>query len=163
MRKLLAMPGVIRVKGDMCEFEMTQVDGQGVGRIKKSTGFATNAPELGRALSQTCSRQHRHIPLIGGRAKAAEIYPPRLCKAIIEGLLRQMEEDGKLQRGCVGVIMAVDPLDDYTQYWDDVSGEPLDSEGVLAARKEELVEVHKHNVYKKVPISKCIKKRQTTN
>ena len=54
--------------------------------------------------------------------------------------------------------MAVDTLDDYRQFWDDVSGEPLDTEGVLQARKEELVEVHKHGVYKKVPISQCLER-----
>ena len=37
----------------------------------------------------------------------------------------------------------------YAQHWDDVSGEPLDTGGVLAARKEELVYVHKRNVYRK--------------
>ena len=67
-----------------------------------------------------------------------------------------MEEDGKLEKGSVGVIMAVDPFNNYKQFWDDVSGEPLDTEGVLQARKEELVHVHRHEVYKKVPISQCI-------
>lgn len=43
------------------------------------------------------------------QAKAAEIYPPRLCKAIIEGLIAQMEEDGRITKGSVGSIMAVDP------------------------------------------------------
>ena len=158
MKKLLSTPGVFKVKGDMCEFEMTQEDGQGVGRIRKSTGFATNAPQLARRLAKTCTGQHRHIHLIGGRAKAAEIYPPKLCKAIIEGLVSQMEEDGKIEKGSIGVIMAVDPLDNYRQFWDDVSGDPLDPEGVLQARKEELVHVHKHEVYRKVPISQCLER-----
>ena len=39
MRKLLGMPGVVRIRGDMCEFEMTQQDGTGVGIIKKATGL----------------------------------------------------------------------------------------------------------------------------
>ena len=36
MRKLFQMPGVIKVKGDMCEFEMIQEDGQGVGKFGRS-------------------------------------------------------------------------------------------------------------------------------
>ena len=120
--------------------------------------LATNAPQLAHMLSRTCSGQHRHIHLIGGRASVAEIYPPKLCKAIIEGLVSQMEEDGKIVKGCIGVLMAVDPLDNYRQFWDDVSGEPLDPEGVLQARKEELVHVHKHEVYRKVPISQCLER-----
>ena len=55
-------------------------------------------------------------------------------------------------------LWLVDALDNYTQYWDDVSGEPLDTEGVQQARKEELVHVHKHEVYRKVPISQCIER-----
>ena len=61
---------------------------------------------------RTCTGQHRHIQLIGGRAKKAEVYPPKLCKAIIEGLVGQMEEDGKIEKGCIGTIMAVDAFDD---------------------------------------------------
>ena len=61
-----------------------------------------------------------------------------------------MEEDGKLEKGNSGVVMAVDSEDNfaqnYTQFFDDMSGEPLDHEGVLAARKEELTYVHKHCV-----------------
>ena len=131
------MPWVIKVKGDMCEFDMYQEDYKGIGQIRKSTGFATNAPALAKTLSRACSGNHRHIQLIGGRAKKAEIYPPKLCEAIIEGLIKQMEDDGKLEKGCVGTIMAVDPLNDCKQFWDDVSGEPLDRDGVLEARKED--------------------------
>ena len=39
--------------------------------------------------------------------------------------------------------------------WDDISGEPLDSEGVRRARKDELEEFRRHGVYRKVPISRC--------
>jgi hypothetical protein len=41
------------------------------------------------------------------------------------------------------------------KYWDDLSGEELDPSLVMAARSEELKEFVKHNVYNKVPISKC--------
>ena len=71
---------------------------------------------IANKLAKVCQGNHRHIQLIGGRAKKAEIYPPKLCKAIIEGLVEQMEEDGKIQKGCVGVITAVDPLDNYEQF-----------------------------------------------
>ena len=70
-----------------------------------------------------------------------------------------MEDDGRITKGCVGSIMAVDTQDDYRQFWDDVSGEPLDREGVLEARKEELPHMHRHEVYREVPISQCIEHR----
>ncbi len=41
------------------------------------------------------------------------------------------------------------------RYWDDLSGEELDPSLVMAARSEELKEFVKHNVYNKVPLSKC--------
>ena len=41
------------------------------------------------------------------------------------------------------------------QYWGDLSGEELDPSMVMAARSEELKEFVKHNVYNKVPLSKC--------
>ena len=134
---------------------MTQEDGQGVGSIKKTTGFATNAQELAAALSRVCRGKHRHIQLIGGRAKRAEIYPPKLCKAIIQGLIKQMIQDGRIVAGQIGAIMKDDEEDyNYQQYWDELSGEPLDTEGVKNARKEEIQEFKRHNVYKKVPISR---------
>ena len=39
--------------------------------------------------------------------------------------------------------------------WDDVTGEELDSNGVMMARDEEIKEVHKHQVYHKRPIKEC--------
>ena len=39
--------------------------------------------------------------------------------------------------------------------WDDVTGEQLEEGRVIAARAEEMDEVHKHNVYVKVPMSDC--------
>ena len=35
-------------------------------------------------------------------------------------------------------------------YWDDLSGKPLEAELVKKAREEEMAEVRKHNVYKKI-------------
>ena len=35
---------------------------------------------------------HRHVPLIDGRAKQAEIYPEGLVRAIIDGLLKQLKK-----------------------------------------------------------------------
>ena len=41
------------------------------------------------------------------------------------------------------------------QYWDDMSGKTLQSRLVQNARQEEMDEVQKHQVYKKVPIQQC--------
>ena len=89
MKQLLQEAGVTRVKGDMCEFDMFQHDGSGVGRIKKSTGFATNSKFIADQLAVACKGHHRHIQLVSGRAKRAEIYPEKLCRAIVKGLIDQ--------------------------------------------------------------------------
>ena len=45
-------------------------------------------------------------------------------------------------------------MDDY-ETWDDVTGKPLDTAKVKQARKEEMTEFAKHDVYSKVPITDC--------
>ena len=40
-------------------------------------------------------------------------------------------------------------------FWDEITGKPLDFEGVIKAREEELEEFRKHNVYTKVPVEEC--------
>ncbi len=44
---------------------------------------------------------------------------------------------------------------DIEKYWDDMSGEELNSDLVKQARAEEMGEFRKHEVYKKVPINLC--------
>ena len=41
--------------------------------------------------------------------------------------------------------------------WDDVSGKTLDPKEVVRARKEEIYEYRKHEVYTKTVIAECIK------
>ena len=83
--------GVQVVTGDMCTLEMMQEDALGKAYIRKPTKFMTNSECIARHLAQRCPGNHRHIQLINGRAKAAEVYPDKLCKAIVKGLVEQME------------------------------------------------------------------------
>ena len=41
------------------------------------------------------------------------------------------------------------------KYYDGMSGDKLDTEGVNKARAEDITEVYKHNLYTKVPIKEC--------
>ena len=45
--------------------------------------------------------------------------------------------------------------DHLGQYWDEVSGDKLDEQGVRKAREEEMEEIYKHQVYNKVPTEEC--------
>ncbi len=99
MVQLLMRPDVIRTKGHMCAYGMKSKDGHGEGLVKEPTGWTTNSPYIAEQVSASCSNRwkgskHRHVHLISGRAKAAEVYPPKLCTAILKGLRRQFLADG---------------------------------------------------------------------
>ena len=64
----------------------------------------TNAVRTARQLATGCPGNHRHIHLIRGRAKAAEVYPDELCKAIVRGLMEQMRQDGRIGAEGIGSI-----------------------------------------------------------
>ena len=91
MVALLEEPGVIRVRGPMCRWDMEAEDRRGLqgrGYVRKMTGWVTNCKELAELLEGECSNLtgrrewRRHIHLIGGIAKGAQVYPPKLVKAI---------------------------------------------------------------------------------
>ena len=54
---------------------------------------------IAEGLSVQCERGHRHVHLISGQAKAAQICPVKMCEAIIKGLRMWMhkKEDGQRQ------------------------------------------------------------------
>ena len=80
---MLNMPGVERVVGHMCEVDMKQSDKEGIGSIMKPTGFMTNSWHIARRLEVKCKNRHRHIMLMVGRAKMAEVYPDKLCEQVM--------------------------------------------------------------------------------
>ena len=96
IENLLKKSDVQRVRTDMCQFGMTSRTGpvgSALGPVLKPTGFLTNSPHIARELSKRCPKLHEHVPLVGGRAAAAAIYPHRLCCAICKGLAAQLAED----------------------------------------------------------------------
>ena len=93
----------------------------------------TNDMVIAEALEKICLGGHRHVQLVSGRAAAAAIYPPALCRTMLEGLdmsLRGVEllnldaevnedlcEDGDkdaLPEAAAGV------------FWDDLKSQELD-------------------------------------
>ena len=46
-------------------------------------------------------------------------------------------------------------MDQNGDFWDDVSGAKLNKQKIQEARLEEIKQLYKHKVYKKVPISQC--------
>ena len=100
--KLLAKNDVQRVIGDKCMYGLKSEKGGRIGPARKSIGFMTNSPCIAQALSPRCpnlkgKEVHEHVRLEGGRTKAAQVYPPGLCRAICQGYMKQIEADRKGQ------------------------------------------------------------------
>ena len=156
VKEVMGLEGVEMVKGDMCAFGMYQDTEEGEKLVMKPTGFMTNAEELGKELNVQCDGNHKHVTLVNGRAKKAQVYPDELCFKIITGLLRQMKRDGRISEGGIGMVMA----EDEAHAWDDVTGEELNGAMVKAARKEEIELMKKRPIWGLAPIEECW---ETTN
>ncbi len=114
MIQLLMHPDVIRTEGHMCTYGMKFKDAKEEGVVMKPTGWATNSPYIAEQVSVLSSNRwrgtkHRHVHLISGRAKAAEVYPPALCTAILKGLRRQSIADGLMCPKDIGKSVVRNP------------------------------------------------------
>ena len=87
IRGLLQNPSVGYVDGDQCEYGLTSPTSDG-GNLpaRKTTGFMSNSMYMLRQLAKRCTGGHVHQQLVGGRAKAAEIYPLKLVEAMLRGI-----------------------------------------------------------------------------
>ena len=104
MVALTSQEDVYVVEGPMCRWGMKSRDASGIGYVRKPTKWATNSWELAKVLQSDCPNKgtdsrawHRHIQLVNGRAKAAQIYPPALVTAILKGIREQMKADGEIK------------------------------------------------------------------
>ena len=161
MRELMEQEGMYLVKGPQCTWDMMSQDHEGPGLVRKETGWLTNSPELAAALSSTCTNVtgtrpwHRHVRLMGGRAKAAAAYPPKLVRAVLLALRRQMQACGEIGRLEIGGPSPHEPLiepqvpevaQEIGGYWDDVKGGWLEPTLVQKARAEEVAQVIRYAV-----------------
>ena len=64
-------------------------DAEGEGLVRKRTKIPTNSPEVAKRVARRCSGDNRHVNLIGGRAKRAQIYPRAFSRAFCEGVVAQ--------------------------------------------------------------------------
>ncbi|CAK0813925.1 unnamed protein product [Prorocentrum cordatum] len=168
VKELVAHPGVFTVKGPMCRWGMKLTNPRSGQEefVRKETGWVTNHPGLARRLQGTCSNVdgraewHRHITLVGGIARFAKVYPPKLVEAVLEELKDTLNDVGELstaqvqQSGPVPVDAAVPP-GDWTSYWDDVNGGYLEAGLVAQARAVEREWVKKQELIEIVPRSQA--------
>ena len=118
MIALLKEPRVIRVKEPMCNWDLEAVDRRGLyqgckGYVRKTSGWVTNCKELAELLEGECTNLtgrrvwHRHVHLIGGIAKMAQVYPPKLVKDILlvlRDVVRAAGELSAFEEHCGGPV-----------------------------------------------------------
>eukprot|EP00973_Karenia_brevis_P064903 9014096-Karenia_brevis.AAC.1 len=162
---------------------MMTVDDSGVsGRAKKATTIMSNSIEIAKELIRRgrCDGKHRHVPLMGGKAKACEEYPMEFCKSICRGIKHQLAADQRkgnnlqaidvssLMKKLIGALeqddqgklalMALemetphddDELYEGLEFYDDASGQPLDKRMAIAARRAEMKFFRQRGVYSKI-------------
>ena len=155
VQNLMNMDGVIHVRGDQCGFGQLSWDTEGEAPALKMTGWLTNSRAAAEQVGVRCTNAsgtapwHRHVGLVNGKAKAMEVYPPKLVAAIVKGIRKQMDLDGIREVNAIGAVCeeADADWDEYEECYDDVTGALLDPIKVRAARQEEMDEIHKHPVY----------------
>ena len=155
MQDIASKEDVEVVEGHMCPHGMHSWDYDGYGLVLKRTGWMSNSELILRRVSMRCSNEvlpykqwHRHVTLIGGKAKACEKYPPKLVERILLGLQDQLREVGMMNALGGGVVCEeVNPdtesIEDNENhddelFYDDASGASLPSDLVKKGREEKL-------------------------
>ena len=146
-------------------FYITSEDAKGVAPVRKPTTFMTNSIEMKKIREWPCPGCARHVQPLSGRAAAAQVHPKALCRALCQGIVKQAQADAQslMSLECGEVAMDVDidniehEVEDWRRYWDDMSGEPLDTGPAKEARAEEIREVHRMGVYIEVSLEECIR------
>ena len=185
IKDLLRQEGVTKVVGDQCRFGLKVHDGLREGPARKSTRFLKNSPCMAKQLQKRCpnrsgEKKHNHVRFENGRAKKAQEYPDGFCRAMCRGIKEQLEADRagpsllitmsnegtQSLRGAKEEARKLekkyktaeeDNIVNLEMAWDDVTGVAFDFERVKTARQEEIDYIHKMTLYKKVPISACVR------
>ena len=91
-------PCVIYVSGPMCRWKMASTDMHRESYVRKEIGFLTSSPKIAAVLEGVCSNfigeapWHRHVVLLGGKAAAARVHPPKMVAAVVRALKEELEE-----------------------------------------------------------------------
>ncbi|CAK0819708.1 unnamed protein product [Prorocentrum cordatum] len=163
VQRVKELPGVYWVRGPMCRWGLHARGPDGrEAFVRKETGWLTNSQVLADILAGECRCQsiggepYRHVHLLGDRrARKAQVYPPRLVRAILRGLreeLRARESLSDLAGFTAGPSPHAEDMDQEAEaFVDDVRGGFLDPLKVKEARAEELEWCRSRGVWKKVP------------
>ena len=93
----LRLKWVFVTKFDFCQVGMTTPSAKGKDLlVKKQTSIITNANSIAEAI-RLAQCAHAHEPLVGGRAKACEVYSQKFVELMIECIKNKIR-DGKWTR-----------------------------------------------------------------
>ena len=150
VQRMMSLTGATRIKMDMCMFGMN-VDGTGLNR--KPTGIVSNCPGILRHLDVRCDGTHFHTPLVGGKAKHAQVYPTEFCKAILLGLYEQLLEDGRIgsQEILAIEVEAVEEDEQQLQLVPVEAGEKDDGGIVTQEDKNAVMKLHRNVGHPQLP------------
>ena len=170
VERVARLPGVSKVHAHMCPFDMRVLFEGSQKLVFKPTTWMSNSPCILKELNKQCTNtgdpltDHKHADLKGGRAHYAQIYPEKLCLAILKGLRKELMANKHMILGSIGTTCE-DPSErayqDYLAllgaggFIDDVTGQTLPPELVRAGRLDEKAGVLKHNVFTKGPTKQC--------
>ena len=156
VKQFIMMHGVETVVTNMCSFGMTAKDEQGEGLVCKPTRIMSSSEEVLKRIRKPCTGGHRHVHLISGKAKAAQVYPRAFCRTICEGIAAQkkleylgmearplmsMEEMTKAAKSDEDKSPSAELHETYGDdvvAHDDLNGDVLDPFLMSDARKEEI-------------------------
>ena len=142
--KLYTLPGVEKVRADLCAYGLKTVKGNEERYAKKPTCFLTNSWCLARELSRRCDGTHLHHSLMEGRAKQAAVYPRGLCDAVCKGVKAQKEYDNR-NLCCSKALNSVELQrvmreSGYPEHWKDLQHD-MTEDDALVAREIQLLSV----------------------
>ena len=166
MRELCASSVVMAVKVDQCAYGLVTTGPHGKAPAQKPRRSLTTPPCIASELTRQCHNRlthtkikHQHIPLMHGRARAAQEHPNQLCRALRRGIVKQIEAD-RQGRFMLATLHELSDQGATTQArrqieeelktgteedtlelinaWDDVSGAELEPNKVYEARMEEV-------------------------
>ncbi len=86
--------GVDTIAVHTCRFGMETHDEKGDEPIKKPTGVLSNSAFVRDQLSRKCLGGHGHVALLGGRARACQVYPNKVCRAMLTGIKQELVHSG---------------------------------------------------------------------
>ena len=179
VKQFMLRPEVGAITLHMCAFGMKGRDELGEGLVQKATRIMSSSDQVLNQVNLQCSnsgggQRHRHVHLISGRAKHAQVYPRLFSERLCEGIKAQkrLDELGLSSRS----LMSLDEMNQAAQSpggaecpsealhepdasqlvaFDDVSGQKLDPSLMIKARREEIKYFKSMGVYDKVDLAEA--------